>query len=248
MARPRPDPADAARPARRPRADAERNRSAVLEAAQRLYADQGVDVSLEEIARRAGVGVGTLYRHFPRGKEQLVAEALVGQAARYGAVARRALATTDPWLGFVGFVREICAMQAGDLGLGDLLAMVLPASERAEQLRREANDLAIEIIDRAKGTGRLRADLVGEDLLLLLIAHAAVVQVTRHDAPAASSRLVALFLDAVSATGAPLPDPPSSEQMRRAMARLACSRGCAAAAVPRPPGPPGGQSGIVASS
>ncbi len=68
----------------------------------------------------------------------------------------------------------------------------------------------------------------GEDLLLLLIANAAVVQVTRHDAAGASRRVVAWFLEAVSAQGirAPLPDPPSPEQMRRAMARLAGSRGC----------------------
>src|SRR5438045_4859511 len=169
----RRDGAAAARGARRPRADAERNRATLLEAAQRLYAEQGVDVSLEEIARRAGLGIGTLYRHFPRGKEQLVAAALVGQAARYVAAARQAHAAGDPWRGFTGFVEDICAMQAGDLGLGDLLAMVLPAGERAEQLRREANDLVAEVIERAKATGRLRPDLVGEDLLLLLIANAA---------------------------------------------------------------------------
>src|SRR5437764_7171008 len=98
----------AARAVRRPRADAERNRAAVLAAAQRLYAEQGVGVSLEEVARRAGVGIGTLYRHFPRGKEQLVAEALAGQAARCVAAAQRGLAARDPWRGFAGFVEEIC--------------------------------------------------------------------------------------------------------------------------------------------
>jgi AcrR family transcriptional regulator len=218
----------AARAARRPRADAERNRANLLDAAQRLYAEQGVGVSLEEVARQAGVGIGTLYRHFPRGKEQLVAEALAGQAARCVAAARRALAAGDAWQGFTGFVAEICALQAADLGLGDLLAMVLPAGGRAERLRREADGLVIGIIERAKATGRLRADLVAEDLLLLLIANAAVVRVTRRDAPRASRRMAALFLAAASTagTGAPLAGPPSAEQMRRAMTRLASSRGC----------------------
>lgn len=229
------DEAASARAARRPRADAERNRATLLEVAQRLYAEQGIDVSLEEIARCAGVGIGTLYRNFPRGKEQLVAEALVGQATRYVAAAQRALAADDPWQGFTGFVREMCTLQAGDLGLGDLLAMMLPASERVEELRRKANELIGEILDRATATGKLRADLVAEDLLLLLIANAAVVQVTRHDAPQASRRMVDLFLAAVGTARArpPLADPPSPEQMRQAMTRLASSRGCAADAGPR---------------
>ena len=76
--------------------------------------------------------------------------------------------------------------------------MALPASEHVEELRKEANALAIKIIDRAKQTGGLRDDFVGEDLLLVLLAHAAIFRVTRLDAPAASSRLVAFFLQAVA--------------------------------------------------
>ena len=76
---------------------------------------------------------------------------------------------------------------------------------------------------------------MAEDLLLLLIANAAVVQVTRHDAPQASRRMVDLFLAAVSTAraGPPRADPPSPEQMRQAMTRLASSRGCAADTGPR---------------
>jgi len=224
------DAATASPSPRRQRSDVERNRSALLEAAKGLYASEGIDVSLEEIARLAGVGIGTLYRHFPRAKEQLVSEALVDQVARYVAAAHRALGVPDPWQGFASLVEEICAMQENDLGLSDVLAMVLPASERVEKLRSEANDLVIEIVDRAKKTGKLRSDFVGEDLLLLLVAHAAVFRVTRQDAPGASSRMVALFLEAVGTRRArgPLPDPPSSDQMRRSMVRLAATRGCAA--------------------
>jgi len=214
---------------RRPRKDAARNRAALLVAAQTIYADQGIDVSLEEIARRAGVGIATLYRNFPRGKEQLVSEALVDQVTRYVDVARRALDLPDPWQGFVTFVEDICAMQEGDAGFSDVLATVLPGDERVEELRGQANDLAIELMDRAKAAGRLRTDVVGEDLLLLLIANAAVLTVTRRDAPDASRRLVAFFLDAVgtSRSRGALPEPPTSEEMLRAMTRLATARGCA---------------------
>ena len=94
--------------------------------------------------------------------------------------------------------------------------MALAASERVEEMHEEANTLAIKIMDRAKQACGLRDDFVGEDLPLVLLAHAAIFRVTRLDAPAASSRLVAFFLPAVAArqTATPLPDPPTSEQMR----------------------------------
>src|ERR1035437_10755566 len=76
---------------RRPRTDAVRNRVALLAAAQTLYAERGIDVPLEEIAKQAGVGIATLYRNFPRGKVQLVSEATVGQVTRSVDVARAAL-------------------------------------------------------------------------------------------------------------------------------------------------------------
>jgi AcrR family transcriptional regulator len=214
---------------RRPRSDAARNRASLLAAAQALYAERGIDVSLEEIARAAGVGIGTLYRNFPRGKEQLVSQALVGQVSRYVETAERALGLSHPWDGFVTFVTDICAMQEGDAGFSDVLATVLPGDPQVETLRNRANGLAMELMDRAKAAGTLRPDVVGEDLLLLLIANAAVLTVTRQDAPAASGRLVTLFLDAVAVTPSkvPLSEPPSSVQMLSAMTRLAAARGCA---------------------
>jgi hypothetical protein len=121
--------------------------------------------------------------------------------------------------------------------------MALPADEHVEQLRRAANDQVIELVRRAKGSGRLRQDFVGEDLLLLLIANAAVLHVTRADAPEAWRRFVALVVSAFEDRDAQpqetqpqetqpqetqprLPAPPSTEEMTRAMLRLARERGC----------------------
>jgi len=100
--------------------------------------------------------------------------------------------------------------------------------EQVEQLRARANGYVIELIDRAKAAGRLRADFVGEDLLLLLVANAAIVQVTSADAPDAWRRFVALALDAFQLPGERrrLPAPPSTAQVTRAMIRLARARGC----------------------
>lgn len=213
---------------RRPRADAVRNRVALLAAAQTLYAERGIDVPLEEIAKQAGVGIATLYRNFPRGKVQLVSEATVGQVTRSVDVARAALTIPDPWQGFVTFVEEICAMQEGDAGFRDVLVTMLPGDERVDELRRQGHELAIELTERAKATGKLRSDVVHQDLLLLLVANAAVLTATRRDAPDASRRLVALFLDAVGTRWqrSTLPDPPTDQEMFQAMTRLATTRGC----------------------
>lgn len=216
---------------RRLRADAARNRDAIVAVAQDVFAEHGLEAPLEAIAVRAGVGIATLYRRFPT-REKLVAAALVEKVAEYAEAARQALAAPDPWDGFAGFVERICELQAVDRGLSDLLSMTLSADEQVEELRRTANDLLITVIDRAKGAGTLREDFVGEDLVLLMIATAAVMHVTRADAPEAWRRFVALALDSFSTSGSlsrpkpPLPDPPSTAQMTRAMIRLARERGC----------------------
>jgi AcrR family transcriptional regulator len=239
--RDQPEPSACAPAERRLRADAERNRAAIVAVARDVFAEHGLEAPLEVIAARAGVGIATLYRRFPT-REKLVAAALVEKVTEYAEAARQALAAPDPWDGFAGFVERICELQAGDRGLSDLLSMTLSADEQVEGLRRTANDLLITVIDRAKAAGALREDFVGEDLVLLLIATAAVMHVTRADAPQAWRRFVALALDSFSSRGSPsltettlpettlsgttLPDPPSTAQMTRAMIRLARERGC----------------------
>jgi AcrR family transcriptional regulator len=220
---------------RRLRADAARNRAAIVAVARDVFAERGLEAPLETIAVRAGVGIATLYRRFPT-REKLVAAALVDKVAEYADAARHALADSDPWAGFAGFVERICELQAGDRGLSDLLSMTLSADERVEQLRGTANALLLTVIDRAKAAGTLREDFVAEDLALLLIATSAVMYVTRTDAPGAWRRFVALALDAFRRPGSPtpLPAPPSPAQMARAMTGLARERGCVNAPDPAP--------------
>ena len=213
-------------PRRRLRADAVRNRDAIVAVARDVFAERGLEAPLEVIATRAGVGIATLYRRFPT-REKLVAAALTEKVAEYAEAAEQALAVADPWDGFAGFVQRICELQAGDRGLSDLLSMTLSADEQIEELRRMANDRVITLIERAKADGTLRQDFAGEDLVLLLIATAAVMHVTRADAPGAWRRFVALALDAFRHQDSPgLPDPPTTAQMTRAMHRLAAERGC----------------------
>lgn len=219
------------------RADAERNRLAVLDAARAVFGEQGLEAPLEEVAARAGVGIATLYRRFPT-RQDLVVAALSDRVVQYLKIAEGALEAQDAWEGFAGFVARASALQADDRGLSDLLFMALPASEEVERLRRLAQARIAELIGRAKAEGSLRPDFDQEDLRLMLLGEAAIVRVTRKDAPEAWRRYVALMLDAFSARDRPpLPNAPTKAQITRAMRRFTEERGCAvreAASVRRP--------------
>jgi AcrR family transcriptional regulator len=144
-------------PSLRPqRADARRNREAVLESARRAFAANGLDAQIDEIARGAGVGVGTVYRHFPT-KEDLL-EALA--QARFEGLAeraRQALELEDGWEGFVDFMTYSARVMAEDRLLSEAM------DQRAEVCGDAAErvglpDLVGRLLERAKATGKLRPD------------------------------------------------------------------------------------------
>jgi AcrR family transcriptional regulator len=107
------------------RADAERNRLAVVAAARAVFGERGLDAPLDEIARRAGVGNATLYRRFPS-RHQLVAAVFAQTLRDVLATMERSLADPDPWKGFCDYVWYVCGLQAADRGLADLLTMSMP--------------------------------------------------------------------------------------------------------------------------
>jgi AcrR family transcriptional regulator len=199
------------------RADAARNRDAIVESARRVFAENGTDAALEEIARRAGVGIATLYRRFPA-REDLVAAAFEPRLRAYEAAAKAATASADPWEGFSGFVRAACSMQAGDAGCADVLSLTFPTTAGLDRRLRAATAGLNGVIQRAKAAGALRADFVMEDLVLVLMANAGVVNATKHHAPKAWERFTAYMLDALRAPGAsPLPKPISPARLARAI-------------------------------
>jgi AcrR family transcriptional regulator len=201
------------------RADAERNRRRILEAARAVFGEAGLDAPLEAIAQRAGVGIATLYRRFPT-RDDLVAASFAPRMAEYVAAGEAALRGPDPWVGLRDYVERVCAMQAADRGLTDVLA-AFPTAKALEEQRARAYRGFAELVRRAQAQGTLRADFVPEDLVLLLMANAGVVRATREAAPDAWRRFVALVLDGFRADGAgPLPPPPAPAQVYRAMLRL----------------------------
>jgi AcrR family transcriptional regulator len=201
------------------RVDAERNRQRIVAAAREVFGELGLEAPIDEIARRAGVGVGTLYRRYPT-RGDLIAAAFEAKMAAYAEAARKALADPDPWSGFCGYAKDICAMQAGDRGFTDVLTMTFPAAKRFEADRGRAYADFVQLIDRAKAAGKLRTDFVPEDMPLFLMANAGVLAATADAAPESWHRLIGFLLQACAATAAqPLPDPPSPRRMYRAMLR-----------------------------
>jgi AcrR family transcriptional regulator len=218
------DPPNAVTADRPLRADAERNRRQILDAAQDAFAERGLEVPLDEIAERAGVGIATLYRRFPS-REDLVAAAFADKLAEYAEAAERALQSPDAWTGFCSFIEHMCALQAADRGFTDVITLSLSCGE-AQACRDRAKDAFADLVRRAQDTGVLRDDFVPEDLLLLFFANAGVVQATSQAAPHAWRRLVAFMLEAFRASHpGPLPAALTPPQAERAMRSIAHDKG-----------------------
>jgi AcrR family transcriptional regulator len=202
------------------RADAERNRERIVGAARALFAERGIEVTMEEVARRAGVGVATLYRRFPT-RADLVAGAFEEKMWRFADGARIALTDPDPWHGFCRYVQSLSAMQATDRGFSDVLTMTFPSAARFEAARVQAYADFSELTRRAQEAGSLRRDFVPEDLIIALMASAGVVAATGEAAPKSAPRLIGYLLQAFAAPGGgTLPPPPSTRQMYQAILRL----------------------------
>ncbi|MFI7129347.1 TetR/AcrR family transcriptional regulator [Nonomuraea sp. NPDC050153] len=203
------------------RADAELNRQRILAAARELFASEGTEVSMRQIALRAGVGEPTLRRRFPS-KSALLAETFQDRVAAYADLAETALDDPDPWHGFATFVERMAGMQLADRGFAEVLTMSFPASLRFAKERRRGYEAIQRVIGRAQQAGRLRDDFVAEDLIMLLMAHAGVVAAGGDQAGRFSARLLAYLLHAAraSAEAEPLPVPPSPAEAYGALLRL----------------------------
>lgn len=204
------------------RIDAERNRDRILAAARRLFATDGLGVSMAAVAREAGVGKATLSRRFAT-RDELVDAVFADRMDGYAAAVATALADPDSWHGFTGYVHTVCAMQAADRGFADVLTMTFPAAKALEKRRAEAYHGFLELITRAKGTGHLREDFTDRDMPILLMANAGVVNAAGDAAPDAWQRLVAHMLRSYATPAAPLPpmpDAPAPKALYRAMVRL----------------------------
>ena len=190
------------------RRDAQERRAKLIEAAQREFAAHGVDASLEKIARDAGVSIGTLYRHFPTRVDLLMA-AFRPRVQEFLDGAAKAMAMDDPWEGFVYYLENLFAVQAGDRGFNDFLSRRFTANEETERIHDEMCQQIEDVLTRAQGAGEARTDITLADVVNLIWSAGRIIEATSATAPNAWRRYLYLMLDAYRAERAhPNPEPP----------------------------------------
>ncbi|MCW3056163.1 MAG: TetR/AcrR family transcriptional regulator [Solirubrobacterales bacterium] len=199
------------RPLRR---DAERNRQRIVDTAGVLFAERGLGVSLDEIARHAGVGVGTVYRRFPD-KEQLIDALFEDRLAEILRAATDSAEMSDPWEALAHFLERSMELQAKDRGLKELLIGTSTAHARIERAREQIRPIVTALLDRAQQAGVVREDIGVPDLMLLQHAIGESADYTREVAPEAWRRLLSIALDGLRPDRrrpTPMPVPPLSEE------------------------------------
>jgi len=186
------------RPLRR---DAQRNRAALLDAARATFAERGLDAPLEAVAQRAGVAIGTLYRHFPA-RADLVDAIVIEKLGTWAEAGQQALETDDPWDGFVHLLRRMCELQSQDRAFNQVACRDdgSDASPDTTALRRRIMEQMTSVVRRAQEAGALRRDFGLDDMALLVLANAGVAEGTAD--PARWRRHVELMMDALRATPA----------------------------------------------
>ena len=191
------------------RADARRNRERVLESARECYARSGLDAQVDEIARGAGVGVGTVYRHFPT-KEALSTALAADHFRRLAARARAALEHDDPWEGFSEFMRRAAEQQAGDRALSEVMAAQPDVMREAAMNRADLHEAVAELVARAQAAGKLRADVVPGDVPMLMCGLGRAMRTQSGEPWMSWQRYLAIVLDGLRAPGTTsLPDGPA---------------------------------------
>lgn len=191
------------------RADARRNREAVIAAAKELFADQGLDAQMPDVAKAAKVGVGTVYRHFPT-KDDLIAALAAERFERLAEKAREGIEAEDPWEGLCDFIRFSAQLQADDRGLCEVMG------SRPEVMNESAfavglDALCDKLVKRAQRSGDLRRDLVWEDIPMIACGLGRITPAEMGPATGRWPRLVEIILDGLRAPGSSkLPKPLSS--------------------------------------
>jgi len=188
------------------RRDAERNRQRIIAAAHEVFRERGLSATLDDIARHAGVGVGTAYRRFAN-KEELIDALFEDMIDTVEAIAAEAAADPDPWHGFATSLEKVCEVQAFDRGLREVMLGTGRGPQRQAQMLGRIKPLIDGLIDRAKEQGALRPDVQPWDLPMIQIMVAAVTDKTGH--PDLWRRYLHLLLDGLRAQpGAtePMPD------------------------------------------
>jgi len=205
------------RPLRR---DAERNRQRILAAAAELLSDRGLDVTLDDVARAAGVGVGTVYRRFPD-KESLIEELFRDRVDALVELAEQALTQPDPWQAFVWYLHTATEMMAANIGLRQLMMYATYGKDRICYARDQMRPVVSRLVERAQASGDLRRDFDATDVKLIAYMLGAAAEYAATTRPEIWQRYLAMLIDGLRparATVTELTVPPlTTEDLESAM-------------------------------
>jgi len=168
--------------ARRPRKDVVRNHNRILEVAAEIFARDGIEASLDEIAAAAGLGVGTVYRHFPT-KDALLDELFEGTLNELVATSEAALADPDPWVGFVRYMEAVVEAFVANRALEDVLREATRGQARLTASRERLSAPVGELVERAKAAGALPPDFKPVDMAIIHAMLMAVMRGTEESGP-----------------------------------------------------------------
>ena len=179
------------RPLRR---DAERNRRRILAAAADLLSERGLEVTLDDVARAAGVGVGTVYRRFPD-KESLIEELFRDRVDAMVTLAEQALTEPDPWQALVSYLETATEMLSASIGLRQLLMFATYGKDRICYARDQMRPVVGRLVERAQASGDLRPDFDATDMKLIAYMLSSVAEYAATTQPDIWRRYLAMIID-----------------------------------------------------
>ncbi|WP_054814864.1 TetR/AcrR family transcriptional regulator [Nocardia arizonensis] len=194
--------ATATAPPRRLRADAARNQQRIVAAARELFADHGLEITLDDVAERAGVGVGTVYRRFAN-KKELIAEVFEQNVAEFATAAEEAAAHPDAWLGLVQFFEYACTHLATNRGFSEVMLELEDDMDRFASVRDRMKPTIAAVIDRAAAEGALAPGIEASDFFALIHMVDAVAEFSKPVNPATWQRYMAIALNGVRSDAVP---------------------------------------------
>ena len=210
------------------RKDAERNRLRILAAAAEVFTERGLQATLDDVADRAGVGVGTVYRRF-EDKEALVEALFTERLDAVVGFAEQALAEPDPWAGLVSFLEQAAGLIAGDRGLRQILMFASYGRNRVDQARARMLPVVSAMVERAQRAGAVRADLRPTDIPFIEFMLGWAAEYAAGVRPEIWRRYLALMLDALRPERAgttELPEPAlAPDELVQVMRTAPLSRG-----------------------
>ncbi|MGP3987347.1 TetR/AcrR family transcriptional regulator [Streptomyces sp. 3N207] len=213
-------------PTPRRRRDARRNRQLLTEAAHEVFTEQGLEAPFDVIARRAGVGNATLYRHFPT-RAALVDAVFHDLLTHTMTAGQQARTAENAWSGLSDYLEEVFTILAADRGANDLMTTHLEGAETLQAVHAHNRETVDILLRRGRMEGAVRADITTEDVLFTLAALGRAVPALTTAAPDAWRRPLTLFLDALRVSSpSPLPTPSlTAAQLATTLDQLGPHRG-----------------------